>query len=34
MIIAPRRHKYPSSDENRPSDVDVTGNFNDKIKPG
>jgi hypothetical protein len=28
MIIAPRRHKHPSSGANRPSDVAVTVNIN------
>jgi hypothetical protein len=28
MIIAPRRHKHPSSGANGPSDVGVTVNFN------
>jgi len=28
VIIAPRRHKHPSSSANRPSDVAVTVNIN------
>jgi len=28
MVIAPRRHKHPSSGANRPSDIAVTVNIN------
>jgi len=31
MIIAPRRHKHPSSGANRPSDVAVIENINDEF---
>ena len=31
IIIAPRRHKYPSSSVNRPFDIAVTVNINDEF---
>jgi hypothetical protein len=33
MIIVPRRHQYPSSGANIPSDVSVTVNFNAEYNP-
>jgi hypothetical protein len=33
LIMAPRRHKYPPSGGNRPSDIAVTVNINAEFSP-